>query len=119
MLRQVLEEARQRCEPEADGGMLRLLNFTHDAFPGNHGAVAYLAKLFIGADVQRPHEMPRCESVTGVIVCIEQRIDVYAEEDRSIRVVLYFEDFSGAIGIVAFHRRRGEGYVVGSLKEPN
>lgn len=51
---EMLAQAGQRREPAPHGGRRRFLDFTHNALPGDDGAMVHLAQLLIGADGHRP-----------------------------------------------------------------
>ena len=63
MTHEMLEQAGERREPASDGRGLGVVGLTHDALPGDDGAVVHLTQLVIGLDVQRPHEMLHVEFV--------------------------------------------------------
>jgi hypothetical protein len=50
---QVFEKARKCGGPAADGGLRSLVDFTHDASPGDYDAAVQMAPFVIRADHQR------------------------------------------------------------------
>jgi hypothetical protein len=55
---EVLHQTGERRQPASNCGRRGFVDFAHDALPSDDGPVVHLAQLFIGPDVQRPHEMP-------------------------------------------------------------
>ncbi|MGH9325803.1 MAG: hypothetical protein ACRD2B_03830 [Terriglobia bacterium] len=64
---EMLEKARKRRQPAANGQGLGLLDFAHDALRGNHRPVIYLVQFLVGLDIQRPHAVPHVEPVSSVL----------------------------------------------------